>query len=302
MATSRKDATLSGPSAFTFAMRHCVGLFPMPSPADADQVLVASCPPGAEYTTLINIHDASSPPSSATFNSDGDWNDVIKRHDAPTFGMAQLKVGFVQLYQLVIALVVQVTAIASDVVSLEDRITAVEGTQTSAFVHGQETEALTQQVSELCERVASQEDRIAGLELSQRMEKDSYKQTNQELTTKFDNLKVDDHRKGRDDTLDNLCQSFKNFQQSMECQAARITGVKADTARKIALLQSELAGVQAELAAVKTVAVPVNVSAASQAAKESRKARILASVTPGEDAEMTEGSEFLCQRSLRGSH
>lgn len=249
--------------------------------------------------TLIDMHGASSPPSVAAFSSDGDWNDVTKRHDAPTFGMVPLKTGFVLLYQLVTALVVQATVITSDVVSLKDRITAVEGAQTPTLVHGRETEALTRQVNELCERVASQEDRIAGLELSQCAETDSCKKTIQELTTKLDNMRVEDDKKGSEDALESLCQSFKNFQQSMECQAARITGVKADTTRKIALLQSELAGVQAELAAVKTVAVPVNASSASQTAKESRKAQILASVTQRiEDAEMAEGSQFPCCSSF----
>jgi hypothetical protein len=284
------SAMPSSASASAFAcVCYCVGLLQIPSQSDVDRVLVASCPPGAESTTLTDIHDASSL-SSAASSSDGDRNDVIS-HAVPTFGMAQLKAGFVRLYQLVTALVVQVTVIASDVVSLKDRIAAVEGTHAPALVpDGEETEALARQVNELCERVASQEDRIAGLEHSQRAETESYKKTIQELTTKVDEMKVDDDRK---------TQSFKNFQQSMECQGARITGVKADTARKIALLQSELGGVQAELAAVKTLAMPVNAPSVSQAAKEARKARILASVAQRmEDAELAEGIKFPCHRSF----
>ncbi|KAH0830296.1 hypothetical protein J3R83DRAFT_1663 [Lanmaoa asiatica] len=251
MATSHQDAMPSSASAFACAMCLCVGLLQMSPPSDVDQVSAASCPPGAE-SALIDMRNAPFPVSSAASSSDGDCNDVTKGHDAPAFGIMQLKALLVWLYQLVTTLVVQVTIIASDVVSLKDRITAVEGTQTPALVHGQETEALTRQVNELCERVASQEGRITDLEFSQRAETDSYKKTIQELTTNLDNMKVVDDKKSRDDALENLCQSFKNFQQSMECQAARITGVKADTARKIALLQSGLAGVQAELAAIKT--------------------------------------------------
>ncbi|KAG8217232.1 hypothetical protein J3R82DRAFT_5319 [Butyriboletus roseoflavus] len=287
MAISHKDAMLS---TFACAMCYRVGLLQMPSPSDMDQVLVASRPPGAGSTTVIDMHDDSSPPSSTASSSDGDWNDVT---NSPTFGMAQLKAGFVGMYLLVTALVVQVAVIASDVISLKDRITAVEGKQTPALVYGQETEALTRQVSKLCEQVVSQEDRMAGLELSQRAETDSHKKTIQELTTKLDNMKVDDDKKSCSDALENFRRSFKNFQQSMECQAARITGVKADTARKIALLQSELAGVHAELVGVKTVTVPVNASSAGQTEKEARKARILAGVAQLiEDVDMAE--EILC--------
>ena len=288
---------LSSASVFACAMCYRVGLLQMPSPSDVNQVLpvVAPCPPGAESTTLIDMHDASSPPSSTASSCDGDWNDVT---NSPMFGMTQLKAGFIGLYLLVTALVVQVAVVASDVVSLKDRITAVEGKQLPAVVHGQGTEALTRQVSELSERVASQGDHITGLELSQRAETDFYKKTIQELTTKLDNMKVDDDKMSCGDALENLRQSFKNFQQSMECQAARITGVKADTARKIALLQSELAGVQVELVAVKTAAMPVNALSASQSVKEARKARILAGVAQViEDAEMAEGNEFPCCRS-----
>ncbi|KAH0839423.1 hypothetical protein J3R83DRAFT_154 [Lanmaoa asiatica] len=83
---------------------------------------------------------------------------------------------------------------------------------------------------------------------------ESYKKTIKELTTKVDNVKVDDDGKSRDDTLENLCQYLKNFQRSMEYQAATIINVKADASCKIGLLQSELASVQAELSLVKTVA------------------------------------------------
>ncbi|KAG8218159.1 hypothetical protein J3R82DRAFT_3707 [Butyriboletus roseoflavus] len=263
-AASHPDAIpSSSPSAFVCAMRHCVGVFQVLSPGDVDQVLVASCPPGTESTTLIDIHDASTSLSSATSSSDSDRNDVAKRHDAPTLGVVQLQAAFVWLHQLVIALVLQVVVIASDVVSLKDRITAVEGTQTPALVHGQETETLARQVSALCERVTSQQERIAGLERSHRAETDSYKKTIRELAIKLDDMKVDDDKKGREDVLEDMCQSLKGFQQSMECQAERITEIKVDSARKIALLQSELAGVQTDLAAVKTVAVPVNASFAS---------------------------------------
>ena len=68
-------------------------------------------------------------------------------------------------------------------------------------------------------------------------------------------MKVGDDKKTRDDAFESHFQSFRNL-----CQAARITGVKADVARKIALLQSELAGVLAELSAVKMVALPTNAS------------------------------------------
>lgn len=275
-------------------MCHCAGL----QIPDVDQVVAASYPPGAVSTTLIDLPDASSVLSFAAFSPDGDLNDVTKDYDVPTFGMVQLKSGLVRLYQLVTSLIIQIAVIASVVVSLKDRITAVEGTQTPALVHGQETEALKRQVSELCERVVSQEDRITSLEISQRAETDSYKNTIHELTEKIDDMKVDDDKKSRDDALEKLRQSFKTFQLSMECQKARITGVKADTARKIALLQSELAGVQTELTAVKMVAVPVNAPSASQAAKEARKARILASVAQRiEDAEMAEGNRFPRLRS-----
>ena len=246
----------SNASAFACAVSHCVDLLQTPFPSNVDQVPVVSCPPDTEHTTLSDVHDASSSLSSVSSSFDGDWNDVSKYHDASTFGMPQLKTGFIWLYQLVTTAVAQVTVIASDVVSLKDRITTLEGIQTPVLVHGQETDALMRQISELCERIAFQEDRITGLERSRRAETDSYKKTIQELTTKLDN-------KSREDALESLLQSFKNFHQSMECQAARITGVKADTARKIALLQSELADVETELAAVKTVAVPVNASSAS---------------------------------------
>lgn len=253
-------------------MCHCTDL-QMSSPRD--QVL------GAEFTTLTDMHDAPSALSPPASSSNDDWNNVPS-YVAPTFGMVQLKAGFVRLYQLATSLVVQVTVIASDVISLKDRITAVEGT-----VHGQEIEAHARQVNELRERTASQEGRIAGLEHSQRAETESYKKTIQELTTKLDDKQTSD------DAFENLRQSFKNLRQSMECQAARITGVKADTARKIALLQSELAGVQAELAAVKTVALPVNALSVSQAAKDAQLSRIPASVCQLiEDAGMAEGNEI----------
>jgi len=270
-------------SALPCAMCHCTGH----QMSSRDQVLVASCLPGDEFMTLTDMHDAPSALSSPASSSDGDWNNVAS-YVTPTFGEMQLKVGFVRLYQLIASLVVQVTVIASEVISLKDRITAVEST-----VHTQETEVRARQVNELRESIASQEGRIAGLEYSLRAETESYKKTIQELTTKLDNMKVDDDKKTRDDAIENFRQSFKNFRQSMECQAARITGVKADTARKIALLQSELAGVQADLVTVKTGASPVNAPSACQAVKEAQTSRVLASVSQGiEDAGMAEGSEI----------
>ncbi|KAF8556924.1 hypothetical protein OG21DRAFT_1505962 [Imleria badia] len=338
MSTSHQDPMPSSPSPFAYAIRRCVGFLQMSPPRDEDQVLVASHSPDTESTTLTDMYDAPSPLSSAASSSDGGWNDVAS-HGLPTLGMVQLKDGFVRLYHLVTALVVKVTVIASDVVSLKDRITAVESTRTPALArdqgtetlarsitalvakvtdiasdvvslkdritavegtrapplgHGQETEVLARQVNALRKHVVSQEDRIAGMERSQRAETESYRKTIQELTTELVDVKVvDDKKKTRDDDFENLRQSFKNLQRSMECQAARITGVKADAARKIALLQSDLAGVQTELSTVKIIALPADAS--PQAAKEARRARILASVAQRmEDVEMAEEIEKLC--------
>lgn len=260
---------------------------------DVDQVPSTSHPPGTASTTSIDMRDAPTVFGSATDSSDGNLNDATNGHDIPTFGIVQLKFGFVRLYQLVTSLVIQIAVIASVVISLKDRITAVEGTRTRASVHVQETETLRRQVSELCRRVASQEDRITSLEVLQRADKDSYEKAIQELTTKVDNTKVDDDRKALDGALESLRQSLKLAQYSIECQSARTSGVKADTSRKIALLQTGLASVQTELAMVKMVALPVNAASASQAAKEARRERILASVAQRmEDGEMAKGSEF----------
>lgn len=278
----------SSASPFTYAIRRCAGFFQTSS----DQGPLAS--PPDEPMIVNDMHDASSPPSFGASSSDGDWNDAAD-HGVPTFGLAQLKAGFVLLYYLVGALVAKVTIIASDVVSLKDRIAAVEGTQTPALVCGQEGEALARLVNALFERVAFQEDRIADLEDSKRAEADAYQRTIQGLTTTLDNMEVvnDYKRKARDEAFQNLSQSFKILQRSTECQAARVTGIKADAARKIALLQSELAAVQTELSAIKMIALPANVSSAGQAAKEARRTRILESVARQmEDVEITKGSEF----------
>lgn len=229
---------------------------------DEVEVLVASRPPDVESAT--SAYDVPWPLSSTASSSHGS-RDVVACHTCvPTFGVVQLKDRFVWLHKLVSALAANVTEVASDVVSLNDRITAVEGTPTS-LVHDQETAALARQADALRELVASQEDRIAGLERSQHAETESNKKTIQELTTYLDNMKDDDddNKTPCDDAFENLCQSFKNLQQSMECQAARLTCVKAEAARKIALLQSELAGVQAELSTVNMTAVLSNALPAS---------------------------------------
>ena len=280
MAASHENAMTSSACTLACVTRHCIDLFQIPSPSE---VTVAPCSPDAGSTTFTDTHDASSPPHSTTSSTDGGPNDVASR-DIQTFGMVQLKIGFVLLYQMVAVLIVQVAVIASDVVSLKDRIVAAEGTQTPALAREQETAALARLVSELRERVAIQEDRIAYLERSQCLETESYKKTIQELTTKLDSVKVDE----------NFCQSFKNLQRSMECQAARITGVKADTARKIALLQSELAGVQAELATAKMVTVPANAASTNQVAKDAQRAWILECVVRRIEAQ---GNDLPCDCS-----
>ncbi|KAG6379219.1 hypothetical protein JVT61DRAFT_11667 [Boletus reticuloceps] len=288
MAASCHDVMPSSASAFASVMRHRVGLLQMPSSRDVDQVLVAS--PGVESTTLVDMHDASSSLSPAVSSSDGDSSDVASQ-DVPMLNMAQREtVSFVLLYQLIATLPFLIVAITSDVVSLKNRVTAVE----AASVHGQETEAVARQVNELRERVACQEDRIASLERSQRAETESHKKTIQELTTKLGEMKVEDEKKQKicDDALENLRRSVKNLQQSVACQAARITGIKADAARKIALLQSELAGVRTGLAMIKMLAMPAS---ASHVAKETRKAQILANIAQRmEDVEMAEEIEKLC--------
>ncbi|KAF8126493.1 hypothetical protein EV363DRAFT_573872 [Boletus edulis] len=288
MAASCQDVMPSSASAFASVMRHRVGLLQMPSSRDADQVLVAS--PGVESTTSVDMPDASSFLSPAVSNSDGDSSDVASQ-DVPMPNMAQPKTAlFVLLYQLIATLPSLIVTITSDVVSLKDRVTVVE----AASDHGQETEAVARQVNELRERVACQEDRIASLERSQRAETESYKKTIQELTTKLSAMKVEDEKKQKicDDALENLRQSVKNLQQLMACQAARITGIRADAARKIALLQSELAGVRTGFAMIKMVAMPAS---ASHVARETRKAQILASVAQRmEDVEMAEEIDKLC--------
>lgn len=176
-------------------------LFQMSSPSDEDQVLVASRPlaPDAESTALTDVYDAPWPLSSATLtgSSNSECNDFNANRGVPTLGM-QLKARFVRLYP-VTALVAE-AVIGSDVVSLKDRITAVEGTD-------------------------------------------------------LDNMKVDNNKKARDDI-----------------------GVRAEAARKIALFQSELVGVQTELSTVGMIALPGNALVASQAAKEARTARVPVSV------------------------
>ena len=98
----------------------------MSSPSDENRVLVASRPlaPDAKSTALTDVYDAPWPLSSAALSSDGECNDFASS-GVPTLGM-QPKTGLVRLHP-VTALVAE-AVIASDVVSLKDRITAVEGT------------------------------------------------------------------------------------------------------------------------------------------------------------------------------
>ena len=100
----------------------------MSSPSDEDQVLVASRPlaPDAESMALADVYDVLCPLSSAalTGSSNGECNDFASR-GVPTLGM-QPKTGLVRLHP-VTALVAE-PVIASDVVSLKNRITAVEAT------------------------------------------------------------------------------------------------------------------------------------------------------------------------------
>lgn len=275
MSTSHQNAISPSVSAFACAIGHR-GL-PMP-PDDVDQLLAASA-------TLIDVHDASSALSPSASASDGDLKDATKDYDVPTLGMVLLKSGFIWLYQLVIALFVQITAIASDVVSLKDRVTAVESTPPVA--HDPVTEVLARQVNELCERVASQQNRIASLEDSHSTETDAYKKKIQELTTK-----IDDDLKTRDAAFEKLGESFRLHKISMETQGAGITAVKADFALKIHLLQKDMVGVQTELSTIKKAAPPADAPSAGQVTKEEApKAQILTSVAQPKEAE-DDGEQF----------
>lgn len=113
-------------------------------------------------------------------------------------------------------------------------------------------------------------------------------------------MRVDDDKESRDDALENLFRSFKNFQRSVEHRAARIHCSQGRRRPRDRSPPVGLTDVQAELAAVKTVTVPVDASSAIHIAKEAREARILAGVSQKIDvAEMAEGSVFLRRRSLK---
>jgi hypothetical protein len=90
---------------------------------------------GYESATLIDIYDATSTTNRHPLTPDDGSNDETKWRDAPWFCLAQLRTGFVWLFQLVVALIVQVTVMAADIVALKTRITEVEGAQIPAFIH-----------------------------------------------------------------------------------------------------------------------------------------------------------------------
>ena len=292
MAFSHLDAM---PSPFARAMRHCVDTLRTPPPRDVDQD--ASCPRHTKPVTFTDVNDPPTLLASSASGSNGNWSDVVSR--APTFGLVQLKAAFVWIYSLVIILIVQVAIIASDVVTLKARLTAIEGTKAAALVHDQQSE-----------EIAILRERIADLERSRRADSESHKMTIQELATSskahdeaFEQFsesykgtiqELTTDNKTRDDAFAKLSESFKMLQYSLEIQKARVTGIKADHALKISLIQSDVARVKTGCTAFQTISLPANVESAGRAAKEARKARILAGVTQRmEDDELMKGNVHL---------
>ncbi|KAG9318170.1 hypothetical protein JVU11DRAFT_247 [Chiua virens] len=220
----------------------------MASPDDVDPVL--AMPGMLEFTSTLSVHGPSCPPRAISLRFDGASHDTVD-NQALMLGIAQMIAGLFLLYQLGESLVVRAFAIVSHAVATIQRV------RTHMDVWGSSNETLTEQYDWLRDQVLSQQDRIARLDA----EAESCKKTIAELSTMIE---------GDKKAVESISKSFKLLQLSVEGNGARISRVKADSARKIHVLESRVTEIQAKLAIVKTVALPSNISSTAQTAREAR--------------------------------
>ncbi|KAF9221692.1 hypothetical protein BS17DRAFT_238318 [Gyrodon lividus] len=179
---------------------------------------------------------------------------------------------FLQIFQLVTVLFVQVVAMASQIVSLKARVSKLETVPPTCS----DTVELSQRVKDLCDTVASQQEEIRGLKqdlVHQRVEVDASQQKIKTLTTKFS----DDGREFNA-FVDGLHSTLVDHIKEQQRQASQLAKVSDDITQKIAVLDKGLSSVRLELSVATTAMTSTETQMAGQAAKEARRKHILASV------------------------
>jgi uncharacterized coiled-coil protein SlyX len=185
-------------------------------------------------------------------------------------------------FQFVTALFLKVVAMASEIASLDIRVSKLE----TVHPKGGDSVELSQRVNDLCDTVASQQEEIRGLKrdlIDQRAEVDVYQQKIKTLTTK-----LNDDGKEFNTFVNGLHCTLVDHVKEQQRQASELAKVKDD----VALLTTGLSSVQVELSVVTAVMVPTETQLAGQAAKEARRKRILASVAQRvEESELAQGKK-----------
>ncbi|KIJ18270.1 hypothetical protein PAXINDRAFT_167468 [Paxillus involutus ATCC 200175] len=176
-------------------------------------------------------------------------------------------------FQFVTALFLKVVAMASEIASLDIRVSKLE----TVHPKGGDSVELSQRVNDLCDT----RDLI-----DQRAEVDVYQQKIKTLTTK-----LNDDGKEFNTFVNGLHCTLVDHVKEQQGQASELAKVKDD----VALLTTGLSSVQVELSVVTAVMVPTETQLAGQAAKEARRKRILASVAQRvEESELAQEVQTLC--------
>ncbi|KIJ60929.1 hypothetical protein HYDPIDRAFT_31803 [Hydnomerulius pinastri MD-312] len=170
----------------------------------------------------------------------------------------------IQLFQVVAVLLIQVGAMASDLVSLKDRVTKVE---TSPPVH-HDTVNLSQQVRELNEAMASQKEHIQTLSqelVEQRAEVSTYRNKMNVLTAS-----LDEDGKEFNQFVKGLHTTLQDEIKEQQRLSSELATVKEDMTQKMGLLHTGLAAVQFDLTVVKSVhgMVPPDIQLRGEVARE----------------------------------
>ncbi|KIK97234.1 hypothetical protein PAXRUDRAFT_825120 [Paxillus rubicundulus Ve08.2h10] len=188
-------------------------------------------------------------------------------------------------FQFVTVLFVKVVAMASEMASLDTRVSNLE----TVHPTGSDSVQLSQRVNDLCDMVASQQEEIRGLKrdlVRQGAEVDVYQNKIKTLTTK-----LDDDGKDFNTFVNGLHCTLVDHVKEQQRQASELAKVKDD----VALFTTKLSSVQVELSVVTAVMVPTEAQLAGQAAKEARRKRILASVAQRvEEIELAQEVQILC--------
>ncbi|KAF8841842.1 hypothetical protein BDN67DRAFT_979994 [Paxillus ammoniavirescens] len=188
-------------------------------------------------------------------------------------------------FQFVTALFLKVVAMASEIASLDTRVSKLE----TVHPKGSDSVDLSQRVNDLCDTVASQQEEIRELKrdlIHQRAEVDDYQQRIKTLTTK-----LNDDGKEFNTFVNGLHCTLVDHVKEQQRQASELAKVNDD----VALLTTGLSSVRVELSVVTAVMVPTETQLAGQAAKEARRKRILASVAQRvEEIELAQEVQTLC--------